>query len=415
MFALIDCNNFFASCERVFDLNLKNKPLVILSNNDGCVIARSNEAKKLGIKMAQPAFEIKDLINSGTVHVRSSNFSLYTDMSRRVMQTLMQFENDMELYSVDEVFMEVPNSCKSSLEKLADQIRNKVKEWTGLPVSVGIGKTKTLAKLANKLAKENSDVMVLFHESAVNNALEKTNLEDIWGIGKKCAKKLKRAGVHSPLELKKTNDIIIRRILGVIGLRVSLELRSVSCFSLEDSPSPKKSILSSRSFGKPTSELSDLEEAVSNFTAKAAEKLRKEKRLTSFISVFVSSGKKAKNQYFNQAGISISTPLSYTPDLISYAKKCLKKIYKPDILYKKAAVMLSDFSNQTSIQKDLFEKAGDLTKKEKLMQLLDKINNHYDKEALFFIASGIDRKWKSNQSNTSPKYTTSWNDILKVK
>jgi len=399
----------------VFDLKLKDKPLVVLSNNDGCVIARSNEAKKLGIKMAQPAFEIKDLINSGIVNVRSSNFSLYTDMSRRVMQTLVQFENDMELYSVDEVFMEVPDSSKSDLEKLAAKIRNKVKMWTGLSVSVGIGATKTLAKLANKQAKEGSNIKVLLHESEIDEALSATNLEDIWGIGRRCAKRLKKANIHSPLELKLIDDIIIKKILGVMGLRVSLELRGINSFSLDNSPTPRKSILSSRSFGRPTSELSDLEEAVSSFTTKATEKLRKEKQATSFISVFVSTGKKSKEQYFNQAGISLSTPLSYTPDLISYAKKCLKKIYKPHILYKKAAVMLSDFSDQASIQKDLFEKDLNLTKKEKLMQLLDKINNRYDKEALFFMSSGIDRKWKSNRVNVSPKYTTSWADLLKVK
>ncbi len=415
MFALIDCNNFFASCEKVFDLSLKNKPLIILSNNDGCVIARSNEAKKLGIKMAQPAFEIKDLIDSQVVHVRSSNFSLYTDMSRRVMQTLVEFENDMEFYSVDEVFMRIPSESKPNLEKLADQIQKKVKKWTGLSVSVGIGSTKTLAKLANKLAKEGPNIKVLCHEYEIDSILDKTDLSDIWGIGKRCAKRLKKASIHSPLELKQTDDIIIKKILGVMGLRISLELRGVSSFSLDNSPSSRKSISFSRSFGKPTSKLLDLEEAVSTFTAKAAEKLRKEKKMTSFISVFISSGKKPKGQYYNQAGVTIPIPLSYTPDLIFYAKRCLRKIYKPGILYKKTSVMLTDFSNQASTQKDLFEKEDNLIKKEKLMQLIDKINNHYDKESLFFMASGINKSWKSIRTNTSPKYTTSWNDLLKVK
>jgi len=414
MFALIDCNNFFASCERVFDLGLKGEPLIILSNNDGCVIARSNEAKKLGIKMAQPAFEIKNFIDSKVVHVRSSNFSLYTDMSRRVMQTLVEFEYDMEFYSIDEVFMKIPSGSRSNLEKLADQIQKKVREWTGLPVSVGIGATKTLAKLANKLAKEGSNIKILCNEYEIDNILAKTDLSDIWGIGKRCAKRLKKSSIHSPLELKQTDDTKIRRILGVMGLKISLELKGISSFSLDNSPISRKSISFSRSFGKPTSELSDLEEAVSTFTSKAAEKLRKEKKVTSFISVFVSSGKKSKDQYYNQASAVIPTPLSYTPDLIFYAKKCLKKIYKPGIFYKKTSVMLTDFSNQTSTQKDLFEKEDNLIKKERLMQLMDKINNQYDKDALFFMASGIDKSWKSIQVNTSPKYTTSWNDLLKV-
>jgi len=416
MLALIDCNNFFASCEQVFDLSLKDKPLVVLSNNDGCVIARSKEAKELGISMGGPAFEIQSLIDSGQVLVRSANFALYADMSHRVMQTLSIFSETIEFYSIDEAFLHLNDVSASELMELGQKIRNTVKKWTGIPVSVGIASTKTLAKIAAANAKKDlSGVQAFLGKQEIDPVLQRTEVQDIWGIGRRFAKRLKRAQIFSALQLKNCEDIILRKILGVTGLRVALGLRGVFCFPLEENPTPKKSIVCSRSFGKPITELCHLEEAVSTFAAHAVEKLREENLKASFISVFISTGSFSKHFYANSQSAVLPYASSYSPDFLHFAKHCLQKIYQPNLFYKKAGVLLADFSKKEIFQHDLFQKTDDLKKKERLMKALDQINTYYDKSAIFFAAEGIQKNWKSKRAKISSRYTTNWQELLKVK
>ncbi len=409
-FALVDCNNFYASCEEVFNPSLKKKPLLILSNNDGCVIARSQKAKEAGVKMGDPAYLFKPEEKRGEINMLSSNFALYADMSQRVMQTLESFSQDMEIYSIDEAFFELEK--KPDLEQVATGMRNTVKKWTGIPVSIGIGATKTLAKLANKIAKKGQGVFVL---DEPEKTLEKTPLEDIWGIGSGLAARLYKNGIYTAGQLIHAEDHKIQKILGVSGYRTVLELRGVSTIPLSEIEEKKKSIISSRSFREAVLTQTDLEEAVSSFATRAAEKLRDQTSLAGFLSVFIATSPFKEPYYARSCHIQIPIPTSYTPDLISYAKEGLARIFAQGKEYKKAGVLLGDFCDTDSRPLDLFSQERTGEKKQKVMQLIDKINNLYDKPALFFAAEGIGPKWKTEPTRVSPKFTTSWHDLLKVR
>jgi DNA polymerase V len=399
MFALVDCNNFFASCEMVFNPKLAQKPLVILSNNDGCIVARSAKAKALGIKMGDPAYLYK---HRADVVMLSGNFPLYSDMSQRVMQTLDSFSPDMEIYSIDEAFFKLDES--KNLYEQSVAMRNKVKQWTGIPISIGIAPTKTLAKLASKIAKKASGVYVLTTDK-VDELLAQTELNDIWGIGSALTQRLKRKGIYTALQLTQTDDTWIRKILGTPGLQTVLELRGKLCFELNETPEKKKSIVCSRSFGQKVQELASLEEAVATFTASAAEKLREQESFAGFISVFIST-----NQDTNSCHIQLPNPSSYTPELISLAKRGLSQIYRPGLEYRKAGVLLGDFSEAG--QNDFITPTH--KNRPEAMKVLDQINAKYDKPALRFAAEGLERPWKSKKGNSSPKFTTNWNDLVIV-
>lgn len=400
MFALIDCNNFFASCEIVFNPKLENQPLVVLSNNDGCIIARSKKAKEIGIQMGDPAYlynHRKDIV------MLSANFPLYSDMSQRVMQTLSTFSYPMEIYSIDEAFLEIDED--ESLEKIAIAIRQKISQWVGLPVSVGIAPTKTLAKLAGEIGKKKNGVFVM-NKSLVDEVLAKTEVADIWGIGRNLTQKLKRKGIYSAKQLADAEETWIRSMLGVNGEKILLELRSVPCFHLNETPEKKKSIVCSRSFGQKVTALPLLEEAVASFAAHAAEKLREQGSLANFISIFAST-----NQETGSISMQLPNPTAYTPELITLAKRGASQIYRPNHEYRKAGVLLGDFTDGTQI--DFLTKPK--KNKTEAMKILDEINAKYDKPILRFAAEGIERPWKSRRSNTSPKFTTSWADLLKVR
>lgn len=410
LFFLIDCNSFYVSCERVFNPKLWKKPVVVLSNNDGCVIARSKEAKQLGIPMGAPVFQYEQLLREKNVYVYSSNYTLYGDMSQRVMQVVGQFSHRIEIYSIDEAFLAI--AAKNPLE-LARIIRKKVLRWTGIPVSIGIGTTKTLAKLANHIAKKNEELGGVFwlqSEKEIDRALAKTALEDIWGIGRRLSYRLKGHGIHTPLAFKRAPNEWIRRLFSTTLVKTALELRGISCLQLEEVYAPRKSITCSRSFGKTVTGLEELKEAISTYTASASETLREQESLTGYLTVFLQTSPFIKTPYANSATLSLPEPTDYTPRLITYAKLCLQQIFRFGYEYKKVGVIFLDLSSKTCFQRDLFVSSSPI--EGRAMQILDRINASFGKNALQFAAEGIQKKWKMQRAHTSSRFTTKWNELL---
>jgi DNA polymerase V len=414
MFALVDCNNFYASCEHLFQPKLEKKPLAILSNNDGIVIARSPKAKALGVKMGQPAFELKDDIEKGKLKVLSSNFSLYADMSQRVMQTLSTYSPDMEIYSIDEAFFLLEK--ESNLRAKGIEMRKKVKKWTGIPISIGIAPTKTLAKLANEAAKKGeTGVLVLSDSAEIEERLGATDLEEIWGIGSRLSQKLRRKGIYTAKQLRDCEDNWIRKLLGVTGYRTVLELRGVPCFELMEEPEKKKkSIVCSRSFSQKIDTLSVIEAAVASFATRAAKKLRDQKSLAGFLSVFVATSPFSEPYVSHSCHVQIPNPTSFTPELITLAKEGLSKIYQPGLGYKKAGILLADFIDEEAAPLDFLTPRPTSLKKAKAMKIVDAINARAGKEAIRFASQGVGKKWQGARSHVSPKFTTSWSELLKI-
>lgn len=401
MYALIDCNNFFVSCEQVFNPKLRKKPLVVLSNNDGCIIARSQEVKAMGVKMGDPIFLYKDLIDAKVIHFLSSNFSLYSDMSKRVMQTLKTFGYPIEIYSVDEAFLHIDHPT----EKLAFSIQEKVLRWTGIPTSVGIAPTKTLAKLAAEIGKIQSGVCCLTNPKSIEETLKKTSLEGIWGIGKRWAKKIYRLNVSTAWELTQLDEATIRKYLTIKGLAIVLELKGIPNQNILEEKVPRKSILCSRSFSTPLTALDTLYEAIAHFTTRALEKLRKEELYTSFGSVFLIT----KENYFQQ---SIAFAPTHSPlALISIMKNLTQKLYRENTKYKKAGVLFFDLSSTDARQLHMFQEQRQDTA---LMQTVDTINKKYKKRALYLAATGTQQQWKSKREYCSPQYTTKWDELLEI-
>ncbi|MCP5509774.1 MAG: Y-family DNA polymerase [Chlamydiales bacterium] len=387
MFALIDCNSFFASCEIVFQPRLQGKPVVVLSNNDGCVIARSKEAKALGIPMGAAAFEYERFFALHKVEVFSSNFVLYADMSRRVMESIASLGYILEPYSIDETFIQGP-------EIDAHAIKQRIEQWTGIPVSVGIGASKTQAKTANYIAKKNGGIWRFKPED-----LEHLPVEDIWGVGRKYALKLKSYGVYTAGNLIAKNDHWIKKHLTVIGLRMVWELRGTPC--IQDLPSPKKGIVVSRSFAKGVTSQEMLAEAIMTFAAKAARKLRKENSQTKFLQVFT-----------NLSSASCTLPLAtdHNPLLMAHARRLLNQIFRQGEIYKRAGVLLSDITADSQLDLLTESKASS-----PLMPLLDKVNRKHGKEMLFYAGQGTTQRWQKTPRHRSPRYTTDWNDIPRIK
>lgn len=416
LFALVDCNNFYVSCERVFKPRLCNKPVVVLSNNDGCVIARSNEAKALGIPMGAPAFKFAEIFKKNRVIVYSSNYALYGEMSHRVMSTLSQFSPDMEIYSIDEAFLLFNERPP---DDYVNHIRQTVLQWTGIPVSIGLAPTKTLAKAANKYAKKHlpkQGYFILEDPSLQQKILTEFPVEDVWGIGKQITAFLRRNDIRTAWELACADDAWIRKNLSVVVLRTVWELRGISCLSLQEAAPPKKSIVCSRSFGTEVSTEEELAEALSTYTARAAEKLRGQESAASFIEVFLHTNRfKEGNFYANASQIVLTEPTDYTPHLIKLAKKCLHKIFKAGFTYKKVGVLLGGLVTSTSIQQDLFNQTRPSPeKRNRLMEMLDQTNARYGADTLKLAAQGIEQGWKAKRSKCSSHYTTAWDDLLTI-
>jgi len=433
MYGLVDCNNFYVSCERVFNPLLKTKPVVVLSNNDGCIIARSNEAKALGIPMGAPLHLYKELINKNKVFTYSSNYTLYGDMSSRVMTSLNFFVPDIEIYSIDEAFLSLEKINGVTVLDEMVEIRRLIYQWTGIPVSIGVGPTKTLAKLANKMAKKHSSngVYILTISKHLDKILKDLSLEDIWGISKGWANRLKSIGINNPFELQQSDPRQIRNLISVVGERIVYELRGIPCLTLEGITA-KQSITVSRSFGNIINNKNDLKKALANYVARAAEKLRSQNSLCGAISVFIHTNRFRKKdlQYSNSASIIFDDLTDSTNLIIGKAFKLLESLYLPNYNYKKIGVVLLDIQKREHnfiIQDNLFTyentKKEFTNKSDICMKMLDSINAKMGKMTLFYGSQGIIKQrkqrtegnnWKMRSSYRSPFYTTNWNDILRV-
>lgn len=427
-YAMIDCNNFYASCERVFNPSLEGKPIVILSNNDGCVIARSEEAKELNIPMGAPEFKYRKFFRENDVVVRSSNYPLYGDMSRRVMETLRHLTHSIEVYSIDEAFAELSTNTIENLEEYGRMIKKTVYQWTGLPVSVGIAPSKTLAKIANETSKRNTEfqgVLNLCGHPGTDHILQNMPLQKIWGIGHGLTIRLNRFNIETALDLKKTinNKRWVRKHLNVTGLRTVLELNGLPCMKLSEALKARKGILTSRMFGKPLYDLNALEEAVSTFISRGAEKLRAQGSVASNLQVTLIGDKfnNPKSKYKYGAYTSFKVPTAHTPTLIQAGKRLTRSVYLPETKYKKAAIMLTGLVPHTEVQMDLFDPGLYTQKQYRLMECIDHINTRHGRNTAAFAATGLHKreghhnKWAMNQNYLSNRYTTEWKEIMRAK
>jgi len=395
MLALIDCNSFYASCEQLFSPKTRNKPVVVLSNNDGCVVARSKQAKELGIPMGAAAFEYRDLFLRHDVITFSANFPLYADLSHRVVETLQTFDYPLEIYSIDESFLEIDDP------EIGEEIATKVKQWTGIPVTVGIGETKTQAKVANKWAKKRGLLSHTFSESD----LISMDVNDIWGIGKKLARRLKSRGIFTADQLLSTEESLIKQWLCVNGQRIYLELKGISCSAVEDEEQMRHSVLSSRSFRYAIHQIADIVSALANFTATAAAKLRKEALQCQFISLFAYTD---RSQH-RSASIKLPEPTCDVPALIAIARQLLKGMLQRGDALKRLGIILADLSSTDAKERDLFAVEG--TKNhEKLTGVIDQINARYGKRSALYAAQ-IGSAWKSSPKNLSKRFTTEWSEL----
>ncbi|AQT68208.1 DNA polymerase IV [Anaerohalosphaera lusitana] len=415
IFALVDCNNFYASCERVFQPSLKHRPVVVLSNNDGCIVARSNEAKALGIAMGTPYFKAEDIIKKYNVAVFSSNYALYADMSNRVMQTLSRFTSEMEIYSIDEAFLAL-DGIQGSLDSYGRQIRSTVLQWTGLPVSVGIARTKTLAKIANHLAKKSdkaAGVLDLTQQRYIDHALAKTDVEDVWGVGRRIAAKLRRAGITTARKLAECDIDWVLRTFSIMTVRTVLELRGQKHFGLEEVPEPKKNITVSRSFGKEIETVEQLQQALTQYASRAGEKLRCQNQYAQILTAFAMSNRfDKKNAYYGSASYIFDSATDSSLDLVGAANKLVDEIYRDGVKFKKAGVMLNKLATSKNFQRNLFADREAISRDRRLMQVLDRINERGKQVA--FASEGTVKPWQTKFDHRSPCYTTRWDEFVTV-
>jgi len=416
MFLLVDCNSFYVSCERVFNPSLNNKPIVVLSNNDGCAVALSSEAKQIGIERGAPYFKIKNLLEKNNGKAFSSNYPLYGDMSNRIMSTLKSLSPSIEIYSIDEAFLFFENYSSEFLLEKSNLIKRTVEKNTGIPVSIGIGKTKTLAKVANYYAKRSNGIFFL-NKKNTNNALKNINTEKVWGIGYKSSLKLKRYGIYSALELRDFKDEkLLKKIITIAGMKTVYELKGIKSINLEETIVNKKSILSSRSFGKQITNYSELEEAVATYAKISSVKLREQNSLVSKITVYLSTNRfKDDPQYFNSKQIKLETPTDFTPDIIKYSLNILETIFVKGYKYKKAGVIFSELSSSTERQISLFESVDKTQKNKNLMSVMDNLNQKFGNDTIKIAAQGTNNSWQMKKELISPRYTTIWDEIPTIK
>ena len=419
LFALIDCNHFYVSCERAFRPELEKKPVGILSNNDGCIVALSPELKALGVERGVPYFRIRHLQKKHRITIFSSNYALYGDMSYRVMYLLSRFSPEVEIYSIDEAFLSITDLNITDLKVYGHKIRNTIRQCTGIPISVGIAPTKTLTKIANKIAKREKGeqgVYVLTDPAIRDELLRKTPVEDIWGIGYRYTKMLHKNGINNAWELTQQSNDWIRGKMTVVGLRTVEELRGNSCLDLELISEPKKGIISSRSFGQPVTKLDDLHEAAASYCLNAVAKLRSQNSLARRILLFLTTNPfKDEPQYANYREMKLSGYSAYPPDFIKIAGKILDDIYRDGYRYKKVGVMLTDIIKEEDAPIDLFETAYPEDRRAQIMHCMDRINRKWGPSSITFAGAGISQEWQMRRELLSPRYTTSWQELLRVK
>jgi DNA polymerase V len=424
LFALVDVNNFYVSCERVFQPKLEAVPMVVLSNNDGCAVARSAEVKALGVKMGTPWFQMKELAKAHGIEAYSSNYTLYGDMSDRVVQVLRSFTPNLEVYSIDESFLRIEAVLKqySSAMELGCIIKQQVKDSTGLPVCVGIAASKTLAKLANHLAKKHTQFAGVCDLEAMSKAeryqwMSETAVAEVWGVGKQLSRKLKAQGIQTVLDLLQASPQAMRQQFGVVMERLCYELRGVSCLQLEEVAPAKQQIISSRSFGKMVTSLEELSESVATHAARGAEKLRAQDSVTGALIVFIQTNpfKQHEPQHHQSITIPLSDPSDNTLNLTNAALNGLKKIYRSGFRYKKAGVIFNLLSDKPTVQQSLFEDIETKGKSADLMQAMDAINSRFGNAMIRSAASGTQQAWRMRSGNKSPNYTTQWNELPVVR
>ncbi len=400
--ALVDCNSFYVSCERLFNPKIRKKPVVVLSNNDGCIISRSNEAKNLGIKMGEPYFKAKNIIIKNKVEVFSSNYSLYGDLSRRVMRTLKRFNSEIEVYSIDEAFIDLSNFPDNEVEKIGKEIRETVLQWTGIPTSIGIAKTKTLSKIANHIAKKKqSGVTSLIGIENLDPILEKVEINDVWGVGRQLTKFYQNNGIYNAKQLKNKSNTWIKKCSNVLGSRTAMELRGIPCINLETTQTKRKSCVVSRSFGKRIEKFQELKEAIANYCLNASEKIRSESLVAKAITVFVRTSPFQRNfgYYSNAKTVDFPIATNNSIETVKTAVSILENIFKNGYQYQKAGVMLTGLRNDDG-RKNLFSSEKD-EKIKSLMQSMDNTNYRYGRSTLSLASAGVHKRWNMRRQYSS--------------
>jgi DNA polymerase V len=416
--ALVDCNNFFVSCERLFNPKWIKRPVAVLSCNDGCIVARSQEIKAWGIPMGAPYFEWADFLKAREAVVCSSNFALYADISHRVMQTLCHFNPNLEIYSIDEAFLLIEGT-QDPLQHCR-HIRQKVLQWTGIPVSIGIAPTKTLAKVANRAVKKNPAYKGVYFPSQkeIEALLDTLEVGEIWGIGSRLSRFLAKRGIFTAAQLREQPDLWIKNNLTVVGLRTVWELRGFSCLDLEEVRSSKQSIMTSRSFGRPVLAKEELREAICAYVVRGAEKLREEGSLASWLQVFIMSSFHHHEDgfYGNHVHLVLPQPTDFTPTLLTHASQGLETIFRSGFSYKKAGILLGELVPSGCYQQDLFVKQDvkEEVKKKAVMALLDQANSKFGYKVLQFASEGIEKDWQMKREMRTACFTTRWSDLLTI-
>ena len=425
MKAIVDCNNFYCSCERLFQPHLKNTPVVVLSNNDGCIISRSDEAKKLGIKMAQAFFLSKPLLKAHGIVAFSSNYNLYGDLSKRVMETMesMLPSNCIEVYSVDEAFVDLGHVPAKDLHAVVKELKERIQLWTGIGVSIGVAPTKTLAKIANNLAKDNKEksqcMLLLDTPGKVNAALKRTPVNEIWGVGKQNAAKLEKENILTAYDLKLIPEEWARTTLGgVVGVRLIKELNGFHAIGLEEQLTTKKMVSCTRRFGHPLSDLAPMKEAVATYVSRASEKLRRQNSAAKKMTVFVIEKALDRGEIYKPnepINLEVILPVatSNTNELIKPALYLLEQLYKPGMVYEKAGVIINNLVPDNAVQQNFFSAVSTIENKA-LMEKIDNINFSMRNEMVKFASSGLKREWKMKQALLTPKYTSRWEDLRVV-
>ena len=412
--ALIDCNSFYVSCERLFNPKIQKIPVVVLSNNDGCVISRSTEAKRIGIKMGEPYFKVKELVKRNNVQIFSSNYALYGDISRRVMKVLKGFSDKIEIYSIDEAFIDLTHVKNELAEEYGKKIRERVLKWTGIPTSVGISNTKTLSKVANHVAKKNKAGVVYLKDN-IDEVLKNFNISDVWGVGKQLSKLYLKNGIDNALKLKNISNSWVKKSTNVLGAKTVMELRGIPCIQLDTEEAKRKSCCVSRSFGKKVESLEKLKESITTHCLNAAEKIRNDKQTTRSITVFIRTSPFDKNRKYYSNSLTVDLPIATNNslELVKTAIEALKRIYKYGYFYQKAGVILSKLNEagekELNLLTPILEK-----KSQKLMKAMDLTNSKYGRNVISVAQAGINNSWKMRREHSSKIDTASFDSLPKI-